>query len=668
MGRKSRSRRTSSTRKVAQSLRAAGQGSVVTFAVGLILAVLLAYTSSFRGVFLGDDIDAIVNNPGIRSVSAEGAAPRDTTLAGRPVAAATFALNYALAPDAVKDAWHPEDPAALQLADGEPLKRNLWGYHALNLLIHIVAALALFGVVRRSLLSPALADRDNEPAAMIAFVTALLWAVHPLTTAAVTYIVQRTESLMGLLLLGTIYSAIRVAEGGAHRRRWIGVAVLTCALGMATKEVMVVAPLLAALWIHLLFPGAMRSRKVRVLLVSLAGTWVLLAILVATNPRGESVGLLGGWTPLTYLLTQAAVIVHYLRIALVPTDLLLIHEWTRPSSWIRVLPQVVFIAGLLALTVMGILRRQPVSLLGAWFFLILAPSSSLLPIATEVAADHRMYLPLAAVVAAAVLAAHWGLTRWDWSPKRYAAAGVVAVLVLALGTATHARNKDYWSLETMMRDIIGKRPGHVKARVTLGGHFLSLERFSEAEEQLRLAADREPSATDPGLSGMAHMYLGSALAAQGRTSEGITHLERALTLSPSLGEAHGFLGEAYAAQGRTLDAARSFRTAAEALPDVPPILERAARLLATSQDDRVRDGAAAVRFAERAADLTNRRDLAVLDTLGAAYAEAGRFDDAATTVGMALQLARDLGNVRAVTVFESRRAQYQAGRPLRLSN
>ena len=218
-----------------------------------------------------------------------------------------------------------------------------------------------------------------------------------------------------------------------------------------------------------------------------------------------------------------------------------------------------------------------------------------------------------------------------------------------------------------MRDIIAKRPAHLRARVILGGHLLSQERFGEAETHLRIAVARSASSTEVSLGGMANMYLGSALAAQGRVDEGIAHLEQALALSPSLSEAHGLLGEAYASQGRTLEAARAFRTAAEALPDVPPVLERAARLLATSVDDRVRDGVAAVRFAERAAELTGGRDLTALDTLAAAYAEAGRFAEASATVTVALQQARQSGNARAVAVFEERRAWYHAGRPLRLN-
>jgi tetratricopeptide (TPR) repeat protein len=328
------------------------------------------------------------------------------------------------------------------------------------------------------------------------------------------------------------------------------------------------------------------------------------------------------------------------------------------------LPQVLLLAGLVTAAAAALLRRNPAGLLGAWFFLILAPSSSVLPIATEVAADHRMYLPLVAVAAAVVLGLHQVVQWWRWSWHARGAALVIAAVALA--TATHTRNKDYWSLEAMMRDIIEKRPEHVKARVTLGGHLVGLERFAEAESHLRVAVARPPSASDPGLSGLAHMYLGSSLAAQGRTAEGLPHLERALAISPSLKEAHGLLGEAYASQGRMADAARAFRTAAEALPDVPPILERAARLLATSPDDRIRDGAAAVRFAERAAELTGGRDLQVLDTLAAAYAETGRFAVASATVGIALQQARQLGNANAVAIFESRRAWYHAGRPLRL--
>lgn len=619
--------------------RAAGPA----LAVLLVLAGALAYSTSFNGVFVGDDVEAIVHNPNVTSLtplSRALSAPQNTTVAGRPFVSLSFAMNYAAA---------------------EPQGLDPWGYHLVNLLIHLAAGLTLFGVLRRTLSAPPLQSRFAETATAIAFSVSLLWLLHPLQTGAVTYIVQRAESLMGLLLLLTIYCTVRATDPAASRpRAWTAAAIACCALGMCSKEVMVVAPLLATLWIWTFRRAVFVNRLTAALVGGLAATWLILAWLVATDARGESVGFgLGGWTWSSYLYTQAAVIVHYVRLALIPSPLVFMYDWPPAPDLIAVLPQFVFLIALGVLTAVAVARRHPIGFAGAWFLLILAPSSSVLPIATEVAAEHRMYLPLAAVISAIVVPAFLHLPR-------IAILIVVAVIATTLGTATHARNRDYWSLEALMRDTVEKRPANVRALVVLGGHLLGLERFTEAETHLRaaIAVPRRPG-DDPGLPALAHMYLGSSLAAQGKLDEAIPNLEKARDLNPALGEPHAFLGEVYATQGRLAEAAESFDRAAVALPDVPPVLDRAARLRATANDVNVRDGRRAVQHAERAVQLTRGADWRMLDTLAAAYAESGRFADAIVTIERAIGIARGSSEPQAADLLVTRLQMYKAGQPLR---
>ncbi|OLC83840.1 MAG: hypothetical protein AUH72_03445 [Acidobacteria bacterium 13_1_40CM_4_65_8] len=203
-------------------------------AVVLIAAVTsAAYASSFAGVFVFDDGPAIADNPHIHHLwplSTAMAAPPDSTVSGRPIVSLTLALNYALTPD-------------------------LWGYHAVNLAIHVLAALTPFGIVRRTLATGVrhVSDTSLTP---LALCIALLWAVHPLQTSAVTYVVQRAESLMGLFHLLTLYCAIRAIDGPW----WIVAALVACALGMATKESMVTAPLIVVAWDWFFAPQQMRRR------------------------------------------------------------------------------------------------------------------------------------------------------------------------------------------------------------------------------------------------------------------------------------------------------------------------------------------------------------------------------------------------------------------------
>ena len=143
----------------------------------IITAGICAYHNSFHGPFILDDGVSILENPQIRHLWPiwKALSPSAKSLVGgRPIVNFSLALNYALG------------------------GLNVWGYHAFNLTIHILAALTLFGVVRRTFLGPVLWARFGTSGEWIALALAVLWTVHPLQTEAVTYISQRCESLMGL--------------------------------------------------------------------------------------------------------------------------------------------------------------------------------------------------------------------------------------------------------------------------------------------------------------------------------------------------------------------------------------------------------------------------------------------------------------------------------------
>ena len=199
------------------------------------------------------------------------------TVSGRPVLNLSLALNYAVSGCDVR------------------------GYHVTNLAIHLAAALLLFGIVRRTLPRFRGCGGGQQLARLqlatpLALAIALLWAVHPLQTESVTYIVQRAESLMGLFYLLTLYCFLRGA-GSARAIFWYAGSVLACLLGMATKEVMVSAPLVVLLYDRTFLAGSFREawRRRWAYYLALAATWLLLAWLVAQTgllPRfyGERCG------------------------------------------------------------------------------------------------------------------------------------------------------------------------------------------------------------------------------------------------------------------------------------------------------------------------------------------------------------------------------------------
>jgi len=174
--------------------------------------------------------------------------------------------------------------------------------------------------------------------------------------------------------------------------------------------------------------------------------------------------------------------------------------------------------------------------------------------------------------------------------------------------------------------------------VSYGVDLYATGRLPEAERELREAVRLKDT------SAPAHANLGAVLCAQGNLDEGIRHLERALALDPEYHSVHGNLAEAYAALGRRAQAAQEFSRAVEIAPDNPFFLNRLAWLLATSPEESVRNGPRALEVAQRAASITSRQDVMSLETLSAAYAEVGRFDDALTTGREALALAERQGN------------------------
>lgn len=626
--------------------------------VGILAAGAWSYSNSLAGVLAYDDIEAIAANPTVRTLALPTVLhpPLDTTVAGRPVVNLSFALNYAAAPAAVRDVWTPHEPG---FAD------NIRGYRLTNIAIHLMAAMTLFGVIRRSLLTPRLRSSFEGSATGLSAAITVLWVVHPLHTASVTYLVQRAEALMGLFLLLTLYCAIRAVDA-ARPLGWGAAACAACALGMATKETMVVAPLIVGTWLLTIRRGdhGPERRDYR-LLAGLAMTWVLLAWLVAGGARHASVGAgLDGWTPISYLRTQSEIIVHYLSQTFLPTSLVFLHDWPA-AAWTSALPELLALTAALACGVWMAWRRRPIAFPILWFFLILAPTSSVLPIATEVAADHRMYLPVAAVIALVVLGGH----RMARERARAIHIGVLAVVGLAawFSSLTHARNLDYTSRERLMLDTVQKQPGNVRARISLGGELLERGAFADAERHLAMAIDApEGKATRRSVRAAGLMYMGSAIAAQGRIGEAARYIEQAIALDPNLPEAYALLGEAYLDDGRVHDGLRMLNRAIESMPSNVPVLNRLAWLLATAPDDAIRDGTRALQLASAASAMTGHQDPIVLDTLAAALAETGRFAEAVATIDRAAMLAANAGNTAIAAELRTRIAVYQMGRSLRV--
>ena len=435
----------------------------------IVLAGIAAYSNTMSVPFLFDDIGRIVDETAIRTVWPPTVAMQNSN---RPFAHYTFALNYA---------WHGYD---------------VWGYHAVNLGIHVFCALFLFGFARSTLRR--CAPKYSEYADLIAFSIAIVWVVHPLNTQAVTYIVQRLESLMGLAYLATLYFFAKSQES---RRTWAWLlcSVGTCAFGMGCKEVMVSAPLIV-LWYDRAFIAKswrdlIDSRKYYY--VMLACTWGVLAWSMLHYQSDYANGTLWkveGLSSWTYLLSQSTVIVHYLSLAFWPSAQCVYPTWPVSHSILEVLPQVAFIAGLILMTIWAVRYRPRWSFLGGCFFLILAPTSSVIPI-KDLAFEHRMYLPLAALVSFTFVGLFEAVCRLGVG-KLLAWRLELATALLAataLGNTAFERNKVYVSEVSVWKDTLIKAPRNVSVWVGLGGILAKEKKYEEAREHFAQALEVSPS-------------------------------------------------------------------------------------------------------------------------------------------------------------------------------
>lgn len=415
----------------------------------VLLVVLLtcaAFSSSFRGRFVFDDIHEVARNPALERLWPPWQAMfAGNRLPARPLPYLTFAIDRRL--------WGVEP----------------FGFHLTNLAIHVAAALALLDLARLTLLTPRLEGRWGGRAVAVAATIAAIWAVHPLQTQSVTYVYQRIESLHGMFFLAALAAFARAAAAG-WSRGWLAACLAATAAAMASKETAVVLPLLILAWDWCFAAAgrvaALRGRRGWHLLF--AATWAILAIQLATQGSKYLEFRTAVRSPLEYAITQPGVILHYLRLTVWPVGQQLDYSGWPVARLPAALPAVL-IAVVAACTVFaGTIRARPWAWLGAAFFLTLAPTSSILPI-EALANEQRMYLALAALVAGGVLStvivAESLRVRLVLSERatRIGLAAAAAAVIGLLAVTTWIRGTAFASVEGIWRDVLAKDPDNYRA-------------------------------------------------------------------------------------------------------------------------------------------------------------------------------------------------------------
>lgn len=627
--------------------------------LAIAFLAVLAYSNTFSVPFLLDDSLNLLENPSIHSLlplkETLAGSPR-TGISGRPVSNLSFALSWALSGD------------------------RPWGHHAVNLLIHVLCSLCVLLIMRQALSLPAFAPIFPGRNLFVSFSCALIFSLHPLCIQAVTYITQRIESLMALFFLLTFFFALK-GFAGKGKIFWHLASVLCLFLGAGTKEPIVVAPFLV-----LLFDWRFATRSLgRALRGSpllytgyAAGLGFLFWLVLGGGTAELAYAGTEKFSAWQYLAFQPIVLCLYLARSFWPAGLSFDYGWPSDGTfgWPWPAPgQLVFAAAFLLILAMaaiyGLYRRNGLAFGWAWFFAVLTPTSSILPLYC-LAAEQRMYLPLAGIVCSVVPGAfaglRWAARRAGFTEKqnRYARAlGFVLLLGLGLAllAATHARNAVFASEKGLWADTFEKLPTNSRAATNLGKAMFYEGQRDRAIELFRLALDIRPDLV------VARRDLGLALVDAGRKQEGLAQIEQARKALPddpaglyaagyawlSLGEAEkaaGFLQRAVAAQPNHAQAHSELGSALlmqNNLPDAARHLRAALDLNPGLVDAHVNLGliylaqkknAPAMEHLTRAVSLAPGHLKARL-TYGKALADQGRISEAADQYATAVKIAPD---------------------------
>ncbi|HEY9226237.1 MAG TPA: tetratricopeptide repeat protein [Gemmatimonadaceae bacterium] len=601
-------------------LRALGWIVLLTLSVGL------AYSSALWAPFVFDDVPAIARNETIRTlspVSAPLTPPANTSVSGRPLVNFSFAINYAI-------------NEALGVA--QPGPNSTLSYHAGNVLIHVACALLLFAIVRRTLASE-WADTDREDSAgTIAGLTALLWALHPIQTEAVDYAVQRTELMVSAFYLTTLYCSMRAWDAKPSRRfAWLAASVLAFLFGTWSKEVILTAPFIVVLYDWTFRAESWRAlfadRSRRFFYIALGVVTLLALAFVGGNARTESVGFNLGMTWYEYAYTQFWAITRYLRLLVWPVGLTFDYG-DHPIRGVAGIPGLLVIGACFATMVLT--WRRPnlrwAAFVGAWFFVILAPSSSIVPIRTEIAAERRVYLASASVILLIVLAIDTLRRRYRLGPSARNLG--VGALAAALAVLTFYRGRVYADAEALYRDVIAKAPANARGYVGVGLALTQsgVDRSSEAEALFHQAIQADSTYFAP------WQLLGILALSHERWLDARKYFEGALRLQP---------GNRPATDGlvRSLIGLRDFDAAIPHLnvlgdADVDALWSVSTHLVEQNR------GAEAIRYLELVAK--RAPSAFTLAMLSAAYAQANRADVAVETARAATSAAGDTVSVYVI--------------------
>jgi len=514
----------------------------------ICLAGIIAYSNSFNCSFHFDDTLTIEENIAIRNLSDVkawwGFVP------SRPIGYLSFALNYH---------FH---------------RLDVWGYHLVNLVIHIVNAVLLWWLVMLTMATPVMRNQliERHKGAMALF-TALLFVSHPLATQSVTYIVQRLASLATLfyLLSLALYIKGRLWEDKKDTRVFFSYtgSILCAVLGMLTKEIVFTLPFALVLYeFSFIKTDAwkidLKDRGIQIPVI-------ILVIFIAIFFLNFSFGIFNPIPPLPdqgydypitaweYLLTQFSVILTYIRLFIVPVNQNLDYDYPISHSLLEwhTIFGLLSLAGILGLGILLFRRYRVISFGIFWFFLTLSVESSIIPISQNVIFEHRTYLP--GIGFFLVLTGVVFYFLWD----RYRRVGWAILVLIALTNTvlTYERNRVWASEYTLWADCVKKSPNKPRPLSNYGKALADTGHASEALAYYDKAIKADPSYY------AAYCNRGAAYDALGKYTLAIGDFDRAIEINAKYAKAYSNRGTEYGELGNYKQAIRDFDRAIEINPN-----------------------------------------------------------------------------------------------------
>ena len=610
----------------------------------IIAAIFLCYGSMLRAGFINfDDGIYVEKNARVQ----EGLTPGAVQWA--------FTTGHA-------SNWHPVTWLSHML-DCQLFGLDAGKHHLINLVFHALNSVLLFLLLRK--LTGAM-----WRSAMVA----ALFALHPLHVESVAWVAERKDLLSACFGMLTLLAYTRfVTESKAQSPRskvWYAVMLILFALGLMSKPMLVTWPfvmLLLDFWpLHRLpADSQLLSFKTwkshRALLIEKIP---LLALVVAScvitywvQSHGGAVASLEripfGDRIMTAIIAYAA----YLLNMCWPADLTVLY--LPPARWEEEL------VGLALVVVIGMTLvafragRKRGYLATGWFWYLgtLVPVIGLVQVGNQYMADRYTYLPLIGIFILMV----WGVWELLCQHKhaRPVAALVGCSLVATCGVITW-KQAGYWkNSETLFTHCLRVDDKNYVIHNHLGTALLFAKRFEEAEAQYREALRISPVYSD------AMNNLGVLLTQQGRIEEAMRYLQAAVRISPHFADTYGKLAIALSAAGKCDEAINYYHQALQLKPDLVEALNNLAWIFATHPEEEYRNGPEAVQLAEKACQLSGRTETIYIGTLGAAYAEAGRFPDAIATAEQAVKSAKAHGDEPLAKKNTELLELYRQGQPYR---